>query len=127
MLKIDSKPVYSSSKSFIVSDNLDLNPDLINNTFDLNKFNPENNNSPNPNNNLKFTSKSDLYVSDFINKELEQKNERNIHYKMIKEDLKQFKPQIINGQLIDKLDLRSTPLTRLKPVDTKGDNDELYQ
>jgi len=46
---------------------------------------------------------------------------------MIKEDLKQFKPQIINGKLVEKLDLRPTPLTRIKPVDINLEKNELYQ
>jgi len=44
---------------------------------------------------------------------------------MIKEDMKQFKPQIINGKLIEQLDLRPTPLTRRKPVDVNLQENEL--
>jgi len=64
-------------------------------------------------------------VSSFIEKEQELQTDRNLHYKMIKEDMKQFKPQIVNGQLVDKLDLRPTPLTRCKPVDVNLKDNEL--
>jgi len=39
--------------------------------------------------------------------------------------MKQFKPQIVNGQLVEKLDLRQTQLTRSKPVHVNLKDNEL--
>jgi len=45
--------------------------------FDSNDKNSNSNNTID-NNSLKFNSKSDLYVTEFLNKEQDEKNERNL-------------------------------------------------
>jgi len=119
MLSIDSKPVHSLSKSFIVSDNVDINPDNLN---------IESNDLLN-NDEIKTNSynHSDMYVRKFIDDENEKHNERNLHYKLIREDMMQYKPQIINGELIEKIDLRKLPLPKQKISDVNVHNNNLYK